>query len=63
MATRAKTKWIPPADELICVFEAGIRFGIKMEHRRPLRRPLWTDPEWRKALAKALGRPPRLYHD
>jgi hypothetical protein len=59
MATRTKTKWIAPSNEIINAFEAGIRFGIKMEHRRPHRNPLWTDAEWQKALTKALRKSER----
>jgi hypothetical protein len=59
MATLTKTKWIPPSNEIINAFEAGIRFGIKMELRRPHRDPLWTDAEWQKALMRALGKSAR----
>jgi hypothetical protein len=59
MATRKKTKWISPSNDIVNAFEAGIRFGIKMELRRPHRNPLWTDAEWQKALTKALRKSAR----
>jgi hypothetical protein len=59
MVARIKTKWIPPSNEIINAFEAGIRFGIKMELRRPHRDPLWTEAEWQRALTKALRKSAR----
>jgi hypothetical protein len=58
MGTDKKTKRLSVPEEVIVVFEAGIRFGMSMETRRPVRSPLWTEAEWWAALAKAIGTPP-----
>jgi hypothetical protein len=58
MATVKKTKRLSAPEEIIVAFEAGIRFGMSMETRRPVRSPLWTEAEWWAALAKAIGTPP-----
>lgn len=42
-------------DEIIAAFEAGIRFGRKMESRHPRRQPIWSEEEWLSGLAQAAG--------
>jgi hypothetical protein len=55
MATDEKPEWLSAPEEIIVAFEAGIRFGRKMESRNPRREPLWTENEWRVGLAEAMG--------
>jgi hypothetical protein len=55
MVTDKKPKTLSAPEEIIVAFEAGIRFGMSMETRRPVRSPLWTEDEWWVALGKAMG--------
>jgi hypothetical protein len=55
MAVSKNPKRLNAPEEIILAFEAGVRFGRSMETRRPVRSPLWTEPEWWAALAKGMG--------
>ena len=55
MAKDKKVGWLSIPDEIIAAFEAGIRFGRKMESRHPRRHPIWSEDEWEAALAQAAG--------
>jgi hypothetical protein len=55
MAKDEKLGHLSAPEEIIVAFEAGIRFGRKMESRNPRRDPLWTEDEWRVGLAEAFG--------
>jgi hypothetical protein len=55
MAKDKKEGWRSTPEEIIVAFEAGIRFGRKMESRDPRRIPVWSEDEWEAGLAQAAG--------